>query len=227
MDFVKIVQDSLAAVESGNTKLPRDFPDEKAEHSLSGYKGRQLINTICEHPGIKYLEVGSYAGSTLCSALYKNKIEATACDVWELFIEQPRATIVENLFKERVKTHLGGNSVNVVKSDVYNPETAKLIGGGHNFYFFDGDHTTIATQMGIMSVMPCLEKRFIMMIDDYAMVTTRQGVKEAIEELGLVVEFSTELGTLEPYDWYTQNPRRMRGEDDWWCNYYIAVIRKP
>ena len=56
------------------TKLPNEI---KFMSGMSGKKYRYLINnfiSIAENP--KYLEIGCWAGSTVCSAIYGNKVKA-------------------------------------------------------------------------------------------------------------------------------------------------------
>jgi len=224
MDLVIIAQEAVEKAERNESKLPDPFPDEKKEYSLSGYKGRALLNNLCNNFGIRYLEVGSYAGSTFCSAIYNNYIEATAVDIWERFIEQPRAGIVKGLFFERVKRYLGQNKIRVVEESIYDFATADKIGPGHNIFFFDGDHTAQATEMAIIMADKCMTDTFIFVCDDYAMTSTRKGVADGISEMGYEVLYQKELGGVQPYDWYLD--KRDASVPDWWCNYYIAVLRK-
>lgn len=225
MDLVAIAKDAVEKAELNRSRLPDPFPDEKKEYSLSGYKGRTLLNELCHNFGIKYLEVGSYAGSTFCAALYKNSINATAVDIWERFIEQPRASIVKNLFFERVKKYEGSNGIRVVEDSIYDFATPEKIGTDYNVFFFDGDHTAQATEMAIVMADRCMTKEFIFVCDDYAMVSTRKGVADGISEMGYEVLYEKELGSVQPYDWYLD--KRDASQPDWWCNYYIAVLRKP
>ena len=224
MDLVTIAKDAVEKAERNDTRLPDNFPDEKKEYSLSGYKGRTLINHVCHNFGIKYLEVGSYAGSTFCSALYKNSIDATAVDIWERFIEQPRAGIVKDLFFERVKKYAMPNRIRVVEEDIYEFSTPQKIGTNFNVFFFDGDHTAQATEMAIVMADQCVKDEFIFICDDYAMLSTRKGVADGISEMGYEVLYEKELGSVQPYDWYKD--KADMSQPDWWCNYYIAVLRK-
>lgn len=224
MDLISIVNDAVKRAELNDSQLPEIFPDTRTEYSLSGFKGRALLNNICNNLGIRYLEIGSYAGSTFCSALYNNSIDATTVDIWERFIEQPRAGIVKNLFFERVKKYQGSNRIKIVEENIYDFATPEKIGTDYNVFFFDGDHTAQATEMAMIMTNSCMTKEFIFICDDYAMVTTRKGVADGISEMGYEVLYDKELGNVQPYDWY-KNKADM-SQPDWWCNYYIAVMRK-
>jgi hypothetical protein len=53
---------------------------------MSGTKYRFFINSLVRGlPDARYLEVGSWAGSTLCSAIHGNKVLAVAIDNWSEF----------------------------------------------------------------------------------------------------------------------------------------------
>jgi hypothetical protein len=224
MDLISIVEKALERAERGESKLPLDFP---LDDSLSGAKGRALINNICSNECIKYLEVGSYAGSTFASALCGNAIEAVAIDIWEQFIEQPRASRVKGKFFERMNRFKSDCAPRVIEKSIYDLQTAEEVGPGINFYFYDADHTAQATEMGIICADRTFEKEFILMVDDYAMISTRKGVDDAVEAMGYEKLYWKELGSLAPYDWYTpEGKARTAGEPDWWCNYLIAVLRK-
>jgi hypothetical protein len=49
---------------------------------MSGRKYRTLVNNM---PDARYLEIGSWAGSTLCAAIYNNEVRALAIDNWSEF----------------------------------------------------------------------------------------------------------------------------------------------
>lgn len=226
MNLVSIVENSILRADNYLSKMPLDFPSGLSEESFSGIKGRALINNICGNDGIRYLEVGSYAGSTLCSALIGNSIDATACDIWGEFMGEPRGSYIKGLFNNRLEKYRGNNRVKVIESSIYSDDTIKNIGKGWNFYFYDADHTTESTEKGIIAVDSCMSDEFILMVDDYGMITTMQGVNNALSKLNYEILFSRKLGNLPVYDWYTYEGQAVVPDNDWWCNYFIAVLRK-
>ena len=59
-----------------------------AVDGMSGLKYRYFINTLVGAvPNARYLEIGSWAGSTLCAAIHGNKVTAVAVDDWSQFDE--------------------------------------------------------------------------------------------------------------------------------------------
>ena len=50
---------------------------------LSGRKFRSMLNNLIEkYESPRYLEVGSWHGSTACSVCYQNKVKLTCIDNW-------------------------------------------------------------------------------------------------------------------------------------------------
>ncbi|MCJ2134786.1 hypothetical protein MKK69_12070 [Methylobacterium sp. J-026] len=53
---------------------------------MSGKKYRIFINNLLSSlPDARYLEIGTWAGSTVCAAMYGNKAKVTCVDNWSLF----------------------------------------------------------------------------------------------------------------------------------------------
>ncbi|HJY54255.1 MAG TPA: class I SAM-dependent methyltransferase [Candidatus Udaeobacter sp.] len=225
MNLVEIARAAAREARAGRSKLPADFSTEEA---LSGVKGRALLNNLCGHPGIRLLEIGAYAGSTLASALCGNEIDAVAVDTWyEFIMPSERASRVKRLFDERLARYRGRSRVRVIERSIYLPETAREIGRGINLCFFDADHTTVATERSLLAVRDCLAYEFILLVDDYAMISTQCGVARAIAALGCEVLEWQVLGAHPTFDWYTPEGQREREDRDWWFNYLLAVLRKP
>src|SRR5271167_4709882 len=78
-----LVRKALEQSLDGVSKL---VPEILAIPGMSGRKYRYFINNLIEpFPAPRYLEVGSWAGSTLCSAIYGNDVDAVAIDNWSQF----------------------------------------------------------------------------------------------------------------------------------------------
>lgn len=224
MDLVAIARRAAAEAEAGRSKLPADFGSEDA---LSGAKGRALLNNLCANPGIRHLEIGAYAGSTLSAALCGNEIDATTVDIWEAFIQpRERADRVKRMFAQRLERYRGNSRVRVIERSIYDPETALRIGPGINLCFFDADHTAEATQNSLLAVRDCLADEFILVVDDYAMISTQWGVAGFLGAFGCDVLHWQVLGSQRTFDWYTPEGQAVAEDPDWWNNYLLAVLRR-
>ena len=61
-------------------------PDVLTMVGMSGGKYRHFINNLIRGlPNPSYLEVGCWTGSTLCSAISRNRVRATGIDNWSEF----------------------------------------------------------------------------------------------------------------------------------------------
>src|SRR5947207_1154180 len=66
-----------------DSKLP-DFVREV--EGMSGQVYRSFINNfVGEHPDARYLEIGSWGGSTATAAMYGNKMKCLCIDNWSQF----------------------------------------------------------------------------------------------------------------------------------------------
>jgi len=183
---------------------------------MSGRKYRMLINNLIAClPNARYLEVGTWSGSTLCSAINGNSVRATAIDNWSEF-GGPKAQFLRNL--QRFKTP--GADVSFIERDFRSVAFASL--GRFNVYMFDGPHLATDQFDGISLVLPALEDEFILIIDDWNHPPARHGTLKALNELNLSVLHSFEIRTTLDGSHATL----ARQASDWHNGYFIAVVSK-
>jgi SAM-dependent methyltransferase len=184
---------------------------------MSGRKYRLLINNlIATLPNARYLEIGTWSGSTLCSAINRNSVRAAAIDNWSEF-GGPKAQFLQNL--QRFKTP--GADVSFIEKDFRKVDFSSL--GRFNVYMFDGPHTAADQFDGINLVLPALEDEFILIVDDWNHTPTRQGTLKAIHDLKLSLLHSFEIRTTMDGSHATL----ARQSSDWHNGYFIAVVSKP
>ena len=79
-DFIIKIKDALMDALSLNRKIGEDI---LKMDGLSGRKYRSLINSLINKvKNPSYLEIGSWLGSTACSAIFKNNLTITCIDNW-------------------------------------------------------------------------------------------------------------------------------------------------
>jgi SAM-dependent methyltransferase len=184
---------------------------------MSGRKYRMLINNlIATLPNARYLEIGTWSGSTLCSAINGNSVRAAAIDNWSEF-GGPKAQFLQNL--QRFKTP--GADVSFIEKDFRSVDFASL--GRFNVYMFDGPHTAADQFDGISLVLPALDDEFILIVDDWNHPPARQGTLKALHDLKLSVLHSFEIRTTQDGSHATL----ARQASDWHNGYFIAVVSKP
>jgi len=184
---------------------------------MSGKKYRMLINHLIkglENP--RYLEIGTWAGSTLCSAINGNSVRATAIDNWSEF-GGPKAQFLKNL--ERFQTP--NANVSFLEKDFRSVDYTQL--GRFNVYMFDGPHTAADQFDGIALVQPALDDEFILIVDDWNHTPAREGTLQALHKLNLSIVHSCEIRTTLD----GSHPAVARQASDWHNGYLIAVVAKP
>ena len=187
---------------------------------MSGKRYRLFVNAlIAGLRDARYLEIGVWAGSTFCSAIYGNAIRAVAIDNWSEF-GGPREIFFVNLARFR-----GENAnIEIIESDFRQVEFARL--GKFNVYLFDGPHQEQDHFDGLRVALPAMDERFIFIVDDWNWSSVRSGTLSAISQLGLSVEFSISVrttldGSHPDHDGFNAKTT------DWHNGYFIAVLKKP
>lgn len=187
-----------------------------AMEGMSGKKYRYFINNLIEHlQSPHYLEVGSYAGSTLCSAIFGNSLTAVAVDNWSEF-----GGPVDKFFKNLSESCSIETKVSVVNSDFRQVNFPSL--GKFNIYLFDGPHAYADHHDGLSMAMDCLEDEFIYIVDDWNWDAVRYGTMAAIADACLTVQTSIDIRTSSD----NTHPEVACQYSDWHNGYFIALLKK-
>lgn len=184
---------------------------------MSGRKYRSLINTVVENvPAPRYTEVGSWAGSTSCSAMWGNTAAVTCIDNWSEF-DGPRDAFIQHTNQARSEN---------ISFDVIEEDFRKIAWADRpksNVYLFDGPHTEADQYDGIAIAQPALDNLHILIVDDYNWPAVRNGTLRAVNDLNLDVECSVEIRTTQDNSTPTV---QVHTNSDWHNGYFIAVMRK-
>ncbi len=179
---------------------------------MSSPKGRHLLNNLCSLPQASYLEIGSWKGSTLISALWGNKktlLYAIAIDNWS------RCGGPEREFHENRVKFLSGYPLQFYSEDCFSLEVKDKINVPINLYFYDGEHSAQSQKQAFTYYDSVLTDTFITLVDDWNWEDVRRGTYEGFEELKYKILFEIVL------------PSRWNGDkESWWDGYYLAVIKK-
>jgi len=169
----------------------------------SSAKNRFLLNNMCSFANCNYLEVGSYQGSTLCSALYKNSIKALSIDI----------KVSEKLINN-IKHYASSQSiVQIINSDSWRVDL-KSITEKYNVYFYDGCHEEESHYKSLKYYYPILENTFIFIVDDYCQRRVIEGTQRSIKDLDCTILYECILPSHD-CDWR-----------NWWDGLYVSVIQK-
>ena len=178
MDLIKHVIKSFNRSNTFQTQLSKEIFELEG---MSGIKTRILYNELCslnfQNRPTYYLEVGTWKGSTLCSALQFNaNCHATVIENWALF-GGPKDDFEKNL-----KTFGIENRVTVFEEDVFSFDISK-IQNKIDIYLYDGDHEELSHYKGITHIWPILADQSIVIVDDWNWSQVRKGTFDAFKDL--------------------------------------------
>lgn len=182
---------------------------------MSGKKYRRFINNLMEViPDPRYLEIGAWQGSTLCSAIFGNEITTTCVDNWSEF-NGPFDKFLTNLAKFK-----GKSRVTFIEKDYRELDFHHL--GLFNVFLFDGPHAYEDQFGAVMMADPALEPCFVLIVDDWNWEEARRGTMDAIRKRNYHIDYMIEVRTSRD-----NTQPELRGENsDWHNGYFIGALRK-
>lgn len=214
--YVNIVLDAIdnSAIKKSN------FDDISFDVAgFSSNRVRHLLNSICSSNNIKYLEVGSYLGSTFCAAIQNNTLEAYAVDNWKTPELQPyqnskqikRSSVEE--FKKNAKKYKGNSKIRLINTDC-NKLVPLDFDSKINVVFYDGDHDYQKQLEALEAIKNLVEDTFILILDDANFMG--------------VVESADEFVCKNNYKILFERKLLNSIEDDkmWWNGLYILILQK-
>ncbi len=177
---------SFAAAREGRGRLPAEI---RAIQGMSGQSYRTFINDfVGASPDARYLEVGSWAGSTATAALFGDRVRAVCIDNWSLF-GGPKEAFQENMRRvvdDRIDFRF-------IESDFRTVDFASV--GRFNVYLFDGPHEEIDQYDGVVLAQPALEPNYLLIVDDWNWRAVRNGTFRALLDTRCRVEAAIEVRT--------------------------------
>jgi len=201
-DLIEHIEKSL---EFGKLEVSKIIQDIFDIPGLTSNKVRCFLNNICGIDGCSYLELGSYRGSTFCSAIYANNLNAVAIDNWSSpdlkpfrsdmwkeweehnERENPREEFVSNVKK------IKGDNIIKVFDDNYWDFDVNLIPFKIDILFYDGNHTYKDQYQMVTKFKDILSDIFILIVDDWNW--ERDGILHAIEDLNFKILYDKQIYT--------------------------------
>ena len=157
----------------------------------------------------RYLEIGTWKGSSVCSAMVGNKATVVCID-----------NCLQNDFLINFNTFKGENNAIFIENDCFNVDVFTL--PKFNVYMYDGDHTSESHYKALIHFYDCLDDTFIYIVDDWNDKRVRDGTIQAIENLNLETIYENEIRLT--YD-NTHTPAE-EASQTWWNGIYVAVLKK-
>ena len=174
---------------------------------MSGKKTRHFYNNLLNKDDARYLEIGTWKGSSVCSAMCGNKAKVVCIDNWSEF-GGPK-----NEFLTNFNTYKGENEASFIEEDCYNVNISKL--PKFNIYMYDGNHTKDSHYKALVHYYDCLDDMFIFIVDDWNCEVVRDGTYESFKHLKFSVLYEKEI--------YTPGNGT---HETWWNGIYVAILKK-
>lgn len=179
--FITHVKAALWDATRGQSKLT---PEILAMEGFSGHMTRHFYNNLCSIPHLTYLEVGSYKGSTLISALYGNQVSGFAIDNWSEF-NGPKEE-----FHANVQKYIDTSDVYFRDQDAFTLYTIPDI----DIYLYDGNHSYDSHKKAITHFAPFLKPASIVIVDDWNWSWIREATLAGFQECpALKIEYCQEI----------------------------------
>lgn len=210
MNLVDIVESSFEKADKYESKI--DFYI-RIMQGMSGLKTRHFYNNLGSHESVRYLEIGSWSGSSICSFMKGNKTRCVCIDNWSEF-GGPKDT-----FMIHFNEYKGENDATFIESNCWDVDPKTL--GKFNMYMYDAAHDEESHHKALSYFMECLENEFIYIVDDWNHPPVKEGTEKALLSNNLEVIYKKEIFT-------DKNPGAQTGVNinDWHNGIVVYVLRK-
>ncbi|MGH6835705.1 MAG: class I SAM-dependent methyltransferase [Methylocella sp.] len=199
---------------ASRSRLPKEVLKMRG---MSGQKYRMLINNLVASIALpRYLEIGSWLGSTACSAISGNALGIVCIDNWSEF-EGPKDEFRRNI----ASVIHAGAEFRLIESD-FRAVDFTALGSPFNLYMFDGPHAYADQYEGICIAAPALAQSYVQVVDDWNWPEVREATWDAVRDTQIDVLFKIEVRTTQD----GTQPVLRHQYSDWHNGYFIAVCRR-
>lgn len=177
--LVNHVEQSLEDAEISNSNIDSNILNIDG---LIGDLSRHFINNVCTLKNCRYLEVGSWKGSSLCSALSNNKIKCLSIDNWK------ESDKLKGEFFENFNKYKGSSNATFLERDCWNLDESSI--GSYNVYLYDGEVSEKCNFDGLNKFLGSLDKEFVYLVNNIDSDEVLSGTNNAITKNGLEILFN-------------------------------------
>ena len=210
--YKKIVEIAFQNAENNISKITNDIINMDG---MSGTKTRHFYNNLLNTEDARYLEIGTWKGSSVCSAMCGNKAKVICIDNWSEF-GGPKSEFLVNFEKFK-----GDNEAAFIENDCYKVDVSTL--PKFNIYMYDGNHTKDSHYNALLHYYNCLDNVFIFIVDDWNWKDVRDGTINSIQKLNLKVLYEKDIRTTNN----DTHPAFGSPEQKEWHNgIYVAILQK-
>ena len=209
--YKTLIDTAFLNAENNTSKITKDI---LRIDGMTGIKTRHFYNNLLNTNDARYLEIGTWKGSSVCSAMCNNKAKVVCIDNWSEF-GGPKSEFLVNF-----ETFKGENDARFIESDCYKVDISLL--PKFNIYMYDGNHSHESHYKALLHYYDCLDDIFIFIVDDWNWKDVRDGTFNSIKKLNLKVLYEKEV-RLTFDNSHTPEPERT---NTWWNGIYVAILQK-
>jgi len=209
--YKTIIETAFQNAENSISKITCDIINMEG---MSGTKTRHFYNNLLNTEDARYLEIGTWKGSSVCSAMCGNNAKVICIDNWSEF-GGPKNEFLANF--EKFKCN---NDARFIENDCYKVDVSTL--PMFNIYMYDGNHTNESHYKALLHYYNCLDDVFIFIVDDWNWQDVREGTINSIQKLNLKVLYEKEI-RLTWDNSVTPEPELSK---NWWNGIYVAILQK-
>ena len=209
--YKTLIESAFQNAENNISKITNDII---IMDGMSGTKTRHFYNNLLNVEDARYLEIGTWKGSSVCSAMCGNKAEIVCIDNWSEF-GGPKSEFLVNFEKFK-----GENKATFIENDCYTVDISIL--PKFNIYMYDGNHSNESHYKALLHYYNCLDDIFIFIVDDWNWIDVRDGTMNSIRKLNLKVLYEKEIRLT--WD-NSHTPLEVAGVN-WWNGIYVAILQK-
>jgi len=206
------IEKSFELALNNSSKITKDILNIPG---LSGNKTRHLYNNLASIQDTRYLEIGTWKGSTVCSAMYNNQATVVCIDNWSEF-QGAKDDFLVNFTKFK-----GENNALFIEDDCFNIDVSKL--PNFNIYLYDGDHKYECHYKALIHFWNCLDNLFIYIVDDWNWDYVRHGTYDAITKMNCEIVYQREMRTTNDN---THPEFGSEGQKDWHNGISVFILKK-
>ena len=213
--YQELLENSFKKALEGKSELPQWILELEG---MSGKKFRSFLNFLFieNTNNLAYLEIGSWRGSTFCSAISKNSINALAIDNLSLF-SGSKKILLKNI--KRASCDNVNTKYKFLDVDFYQLDFDAI--GKFDIYFYDGPHTEKNHFDAIDKVKNALNDEFVLIVDDWNWKEVRYGTYAALKKNNIQTLSKIEILTAK-----NKNPHILNGQFSDWHNGTIIISCK-
>jgi len=209
--YKTLIETSFQNAENNFSKITADIISMEG---MTGEKTRHFYNNLLNTKDARYLEIGTWKGSSVCSAMCNNKATVICIDNWSEF-GGPKTEFLVNFEKFK-----GENDAQFIENDCYKVDVSRL--PKFNIFMYDGNHTNESHYKALTHYYSCLDDVFIFIVDDWNWSDVRDGTINSIKKLNLKVLYEKEVRLT----WDNSHTPQQQAKYSWWNGIYVAILQK-